>query len=361
LTPSPDDTRAQRLAELEAQILATAEAAPDTAEELSELSARAHRAIVRGDFGREATELRVRLHGDGVRGHRVPADQAGAVLRQTQLLVRWIGARLRSAGDHKQMTASTAERLHIVDATRLYLRPQFGAGSLIFDLIADEPSMPVGEAEQGELVDASPHIDSLLDRSLQELLNIISSSESDTPESLGELSGYVSRMGPRVASQLKRLAIHVTDEEIDIDLRWLGSGGRRGRANLGRRGALAIRDAVDRNKVKVDEIRLTGLLETASTGKDQVRIETSEESFKMDVDEELGVTLGRWLHQEVTALVERRVTWHDSGKETRSYKLLAINPEPRMDDGDHHAEGSPALPGPDESLPRPGDVEEPPL
>lgn len=359
--PSPDDARADRLAELEAQILATAEPAPDSAEELSELSARAHRAIVRGDFGQEATELRVRLHGDGVRGHRVPADQAGALLRQTQLLVRWIGARLRSAGDQKQMTATAADRLNIVDATRLYLRPQFGAGSLVFDLVADQPATPAGEPDQGELVDATSHIDTLLDRSLQELLNIVRSSESDTPESLGQLSNYVSRMGPRVASQLKRLAAHVTDEEIDIDLRWLGSGGRRDRANLGRRGALAIKDAVDRNKVHVDEVNLTGLLETVSTGKDQVRIETPGESFKMDVDEELGVTLGRWLHREVTALVERRITWHDSGKESRAYKLLAIDPEPLMGEFEHVNEQDGVQPDPDETPPHPRDAEEPPF
>jgi hypothetical protein len=209
------------------------------------------------------------------------------------------------------------------------LRPQFGAGSLIFDLVADDEVR--APDEQLTLVDGTTGADTLLDRSLQELLEIVRSAQADSSEALGELSGYVSRMGPRVASQLKNLAAHVTDDEIDIDLRWLAPGGRRASADLTRRGALAIRDAVDRNRVKEDEIILTGLLETASTGKDQVRIETPDESFKMDVDEELGVTLGKWLHQEVTARVERKVTWHDSGKETKSYKLLAITAERTLD------------------------------
>lgn len=338
--PSPDNDRATRLAELEARILASAAPAPDSAADLSELSVRAHQSITTGVFGREATELRMRLHGKGVQGHRVPADQAGALLRQTQLLVRWIGARLRTLGDDKQLAAAVGERLGIVEATQLFLQPQLGAGSLVFDMVAAPPV--ADDEEQDTLMDDGDLRDSLLDRSLRELLSIVTSSQADSAESLGELSGYVSRMGPRVASQLKRLADHVTEEEIDIDLRWSGAGGRRQSANLSRRGALAIKDAVARNKVKTDEVVLTGLLETASTGKDQVRIDVPGDSFKMDVDEELGVTLGRWLHREVTARVERRVTWHDSGKETRAYKLLAISAEPVMnpdevDDGTEEA------------------------
>src|SRR3954451_9045225 len=100
---SPDDTQEARLAELEDRILGAAADEPvETADGIAERSSKAHRAIVRGNFGHEPTELRVRLHGEGVQDHRVPADQAGALLRQTQLVVRWIGARLRSEGDEKQ-------------------------------------------------------------------------------------------------------------------------------------------------------------------------------------------------------------------------------------------------------------------
>lgn len=347
---SPADARAERLRQLEASILERSpQEAPAGPEELSEFSARAHRAIIAGSWGNEPTELRVRLHGDGVHGHRVPADQAGALIRQTQLLVRWIGSRLRSLGDDKQLAASAGDRLGIVEVTQLFLQPQFGAGSLIFDLVAVERSEP-DDHPQGKLIDGNEQRDTLLDRSLQELLNIVTSSQADSPEALGELTGYVARMGPRVASQLKQLATHVTDDEIDIDLRWSGGGGRRRSANLSRRGALAIKDAVDRNKVKTDEITLTGLLETASTGKDQVRIDSPAESFKMDVDEELGITLGRFLHQEVTARVERTITWHNSGKESRSYKLLAIRAEAQMVGGVDVSEDA-VRPLPDETLP----------
>lgn len=353
---SPGDARADRLRQLEASILERSpEETPGSAEELSEFSTRAHRAILDGSFGSEPTELRLRLHGEGVQGHRVPADQAGALIRQTQLLVRWIGARLRNLGDDKQLAANVGDRFGIVEATRLYLQPQFGAGSLIFDLVGDERTQ-VEDEPQGKLIDGEEQRETLLDRSLQELLSIVTSSETDSPEALGELSGYVSRMGPRVASQLKRLATHVTDDEIDIDLRWSSAGGRRRRASLNRRGALAIRDAVDRNKVRTDEITLTGLLETASTGKDKVRIDTPDDSFKMDVDEDLGVTLGRWLHREVTARLERRTTWHDSGKETVDYKLLAVAAEPRMDEDDGSEDTARSLPY--DALPP---HEEPPL
>lgn len=329
---STDEQRQARLAELEARILAaTTGEPPETPEEVSELSARAHRAIVSGELGPTPTELRVRLHGNGVKGHLVAADQAGTLLKQTQMLVRWIGSRLRALNEDS--ATADKDRTGIIEATRLFLQPQFGAGSLVFDLVAN--SERAMQSQQLSLVDGLPATQSILDRSLHELLNIVASSETDSTEELGQLSTYVSRMGPRVASQLKALAVQVTDDEIDIDLRWSGSDGRRRKANLSRRGALAIKDAVDRNHVKTDEIVLNGLLETASTGKDQVRIDTREDSYRMDVNEELGVTLGRWLHKNVTARVERTVTWHDSGRETRDYKLLSIGDQPTLPDTTH--------------------------
>jgi hypothetical protein len=336
---SPAEARADRLRQLEASILAEpSNAAPESPAEISEMSARAHRAIVQGTYGKEPTELRVRLHGDGVLGHQVPADQAGAVLRQTQLVVRWIGARLRTLGDEKQMPAKKGDRLAVKDATRLFLQPQFGAGSLVFDLVGADHTASEGDDDQGQVVDGTAQVDALLDRALLELLSIVDSSEADSPEALSELSDYVARMGPRVASQLKQLSTHVTEDEINIELRWRSPRGTQKRSNLTRRGALAIKDAVDRNRVRTDEVFITGLLETVSAGKDQVRIETPEEPFKMDVDAELGVTLGNLLHREVTARVERKTTWHSSGKETMDYRLLAVSEEPRLDEDDDGSE-----------------------
>ncbi len=336
---SPAEARTERLRQLEATILASAPEAPsESAAELSEMSARAHRAIVQGSYGNEPTELRVRLHGNGVLGHQVPADQAGALLKQTQLVVRWIGARLRNLSDEKQLPAKRGDRLAVKDATRLFLRPQFGAGSLIIDLVGTDHSARDDDDRQGQVVDGASQVDALLDRALLELLAIVDSSEADSPEALGELSDYVARMGPRVASQLKQLSTHVTDEEINIELRWRSPRGSQKRSNLTRRGALAIKDAVDRNKVRTDEVHITGMLETVSTGKDQVRIETPAEPFKMDVDADLGVTLGNLLHREVTARVERTTTWHSSGKETKDYKLLGVVAEPRLDEDDDGSE-----------------------
>lgn len=345
---SSDESRAARLRLLEASILESAPDATDSASELSELSAKAHRAIVQGTFGEEPTELRVRLHGAGVTGHQVPADQAGAVLRQTQLVVRWIGARLRTIADESGLIGSgeRADRVGIKEATRLYLRPQFGAGSLIFELVGSEDLQPEDHG-QDPLMETSAQVNTILDRALVELLSIVSSAESDSPEALGELSSYVARLGPRVASQLKALSTRVTDDEIDIEMRWRSPRGTQKRADLTRRGALAIKDAVDRNKVKRDEIYVVGMLETVSAGKDKIRIETNGEVFKMDVDADLGATLGSLLHREVTARVERTITWHDSGKSTPAYRLLAVAAEPRLDEDDDGSEAY-VTPAPEE-------------
>jgi hypothetical protein len=40
----------------------------------------------------------------------------------------------------------------------------------------------------------------------------------------------------------------------------------------------------------------------------------------------------------VTARVERRTTWHTSGKETKDYKLLSVAAKPRLDEDDDGTE-----------------------
>lgn len=69
----------------------------------------------------------------------------------------------------------------------------------------------------------------------------------------------------------------------------------------------------------------------------------------MNVDEELGVTLARWL-KTVTARVERTDTRHASSKESKVYKLLSVAAEPHLDGGDDGSEDA-VRPLPGNALP----------
>ena len=319
--PSPvrggDTAREARLAALREQILADAPEPEDSLDELSRRSVVAHGRDVSGSADPLPTEVRVRLHGAGVIGHLVALDHAGTLLNDLQMTVSWIGARLRSISDASAVMPGRSDRRGVREATKLFLQPQLGAGSLIFHLVGAPP--PPSDPQQLPL-----HGDSMLDDSLKELLDILGNAQDDKGDDMGDLTSSVRRMGSRVASALDRLADTVVKREIDLDVAWRSPQGRRSSAKLRRRGALALKDAVKRNREKTELIDLVGLLETASVGKDPVRIETPDGGvFKLRVDAELGARLGRLLHQMVAARAEQTTTWHDSGKETRRYTLLA--------------------------------------
>lgn len=323
--PSTDsDERARRIEAARRRILADAPDPFPDVELLARQSARLHAKEVAGDTAPEPTEVVVRLHGDGVDGHRVAVEHAAPVLDELQRAIKWIGASIRRDWDQAlQGPSKKRDRQGLADATRMFLQPQFGAGSLIFHLTAD--SSPT----QADTLDLGlPPDDSLLDRSVQRLLDVITDAQADAGDDIGELTESVRGIGSRAAAAIDRVAAKVVKDDIDIDLTWSNPTGSRRSANLRRRGALAIQDAVKRHRVHTEVIELTGVLETASVGKDPIRIETgSGKPYKMAVDPELGKRLGPLLNQRVVARAEETVTWKPGGNETRRYVLLAVELE----------------------------------
>jgi hypothetical protein len=288
-----------------------------------------HAKEMAGDNALDPTEVVVRLHGGGVDGHRVAVEYATPLLDELQRAIKWIGSSIRRDLDETQIAEakhSPRKRKGLGDATRLYLQPQFGAGSLIFHLTA----AAVSEDDEG-LFEAGSQ-DSLLDRSVQQLLRVVTEAQQDRGDNIGELTNEVRRLGSRAAAAMDRIAANVIKNEIDMDLTWNASHGARQTAKLRRRGALAINDAVQRNRVQTNTVDLVGLLETASVGKDLIRIETGDgRMYRMAVDPELGKRLGPLLNRRVAVRAEETVTWKNGGNEKRSYVLLAAEPEDQLD------------------------------
>jgi hypothetical protein len=314
-----DAARNLRVQEARSRLLQTAPEPYDSLEELVRRSQRAHDKLVRNDQSPDATEVTIRLHGAGVNGHKVPVAHASPLLDELQRTVKWIGASLRKDLDANKILGSRRDRDRrgLAEATRLFLQPQLGAGSLVFHLVAEAPSD--GEGTLG--VDSS---ESLLDLALQRLIGVVTDAEADQAEDLGQLADAVRRIGPQAASAINKVADTVVKHDIDIDLTWTSGLGRRRTAKLRRRGALAIKDAVVRNRERTEVIPLTGLLETVSVGKDPVRVETPDgTTYKMAVDAELGKQLGPLLHRTVDVRAEETITWLASGKVRRRYVLLS--------------------------------------
>lgn len=328
--PSTDEARAARLAEARKRILNGAPAPFESLEELTRTSQRLHAREALGFRGAEPTEVVIRLHGGGVPGHKVAVEHVTPLLEEIQRAIKWIGSSIRREFDEKNIVPATGsagprKKTSIGDATRLYLQPQFGAGSLIFHLTADDPGEPEDDAAVG-----GPQ-ESLLDRSAQRLLDVLSTAQEDTGEDLSALTVSVRQMGARAAAAVGRVAESVVKNEIDIDLTWSSAVGSRQTARLRRRGALAIQDAVQRNRVQTRSIDLVGVLETASVGKDLIRVVASDgRDYRLSVAPELGRRLGPLLNQRVAVRAEETTVWKNGGNEDRKYALVAIDAEPQL-------------------------------
>lgn len=317
--------RARLVQEARDRILAAAPQPFDDIAEVVRRSTRAHQKQVTGDRSVDPSEVLVRFHGKGVHGHLLAMDYAGQLLSDLQKTITWIGSRIRK--DLDQTAIASGKRLThrsgIKESTRLYLQPQLSAGSLVFHLVAAQV-----DDQEAQALPVSGELETMLDQSMKRLMSIIGSAQDDSGGDLGELTSAIQQLGPRVASSLDRLADNVVKHEINVDLTWSHAVGARQAAKLGRRGALAIQDAVTRNRVRSSTIDLVGLLETVSVGKDPIRIETGDGVvYKMSVAPDLGARLGVLLHQRVAARATETVTWHVSGKETKRYVLLAAERE----------------------------------
>lgn len=333
--PSTDETRAERLAAARRRILQDAPAPFDSLEELARRSQRAHVRDVRGDTSPEPTEVVVRLHGDGVHGHKVAVEHATPLLEELQKAIKWIGSSIRRDLDERHIVAAAKRpgekraRTSVKDATRLYLEPQFGAGSLVFHLTAG----PSSEGNDGG-ADFGPQ-ETLLDRSVQRLITVVEEAQSDAGEDTEALTSAVRQMGSRAAAAMGRVADNVVTNEIDVDLTWSSAMGSRQTARLRRRGALAIQDAVKRNRVQKRTIDVVGTLETASVGRDLIRVVAVDgKDYRMTVDPELGQSLGPMLNQRVAVRAEETTIWKNGGNENHKYLLLAIEPEATLRDAE---------------------------
>ena len=95
---------------------------------------------------------------------------------------------------------------------------------------------------------------------------------------------------------------------------------------LKRRGAEAIKEAVERNRQRTEPETLTGVLHTVSDGADKLRMTLDDDvtQLRMDVEPAVGLHLGAMLGQRVVAEVITTIKWKlASGKERRSYELLS--------------------------------------
>jgi hypothetical protein len=302
---SPDD-----LEDLRASILASAPDPADDPNELGRNTAKALR-LARGEYVPEVQEVRVRLHGSGVTGHTVPVHDAAKLLDALQGTVTAIGRATRKTAERR--VNGNEQRVPVGDVTRLNLSADVAPGSVVFFLTGPEERVSPTNDE------------TLLDRSLRELFHLLDAAGVDDPASLGKLTSDLQRLGVRVASQLNGLVATSIDSEIDVDLGWRTAAGKRSKSALARRGALALKDAIERNRVTTTTVTMQGTLKTVSDGTDKLRLELQDgKTRRLSVDAETGSGLGSLHMKTVSVTADETVTWTiATGQERKRWKFVS--------------------------------------
>jgi hypothetical protein len=298
-----------RLAQLRTRI---ADADIEPAENLDEIVQRgiAH-AQQKAGLSSRIAQLDVRLSGAAVREHDVSVRVLAGVLGPLQESLTAVGQALRQnpTGRGRVPTA-------IVDATELSISPQLTAGSIVLHL-----SGPA-EATTGDELPEATGTESLVDASLRAVFSVLAESQDDVATS--GLSGELRRLGPRTAKHLNDLAQRVLDDDVQVGLVWrLGTTSQR--ASLDRRSALALHDAIQRNRVEVSEVVLTGRLLTVSTVRKAELDMGDAGTVKLSVDPDLALSLGDYYDRDVTVGAQQTTTWStNTGVEKRTYALRLI-------------------------------------
>lgn len=305
-------TSEERASALRARLAGASLEGPRDSIELANLSTRAMLRDSGYAIAESAPKLDVRLHGRSIPGHEIPVREATSILGSLQEAVSACGQAVA-----KKATAAGSVQSAILRATELRLSPALGFGSVVFHLGGAAESLEGDEAPDGIGSDI------LLDRVFRDLFAILNSVASDD---LGETTTVDSLklLGPRTVRHLNDLAKEVTESEIDIDLSWLNGSGS-ANASLHRRGALALKDAIQRTREEVEQKTFHGTLSTVSTLVHPQLLADDGQRIDMSVSPEEAARLGDYFNRRVVVEVEQTTTWSvTTGKETLRYRLLTI-------------------------------------
>jgi hypothetical protein len=258
-------------------------------------------------------EVAVRLHGPGVAGHEIPVREATGILASLQEAISSIGQALRH-----ETTTRGAIQTRIQRATELLLSPVLTNGSVVFHLTA------AGEQVSGDEAAELTGTDTLVDDAMSELFAVFEQSDAKQLDSAA-LARDLRRLGPRTAKHLSDLVKQVTNDLIDVDLSWRSPRGRRREASLQRQAALALGQAIDRNKVEVRRVHLTGLLATVSSIAKADLVTDGGVRIKMSVDDDAAPGLKPFYNERVLVQLEQTTVWSTStGKEKQTFSLVDI-------------------------------------
>lgn len=258
----------------------------------------------------------VRLTGAGVVGHSAPLDDVGAVATTWQKCVTAVGASLEGV-----RTSFGQIPREVVQRTRLTLTAAPAPGSIQLDLSPE--SNPLREtSEDGQMVAyGTPR--PLADEASEALIALLDQASNAGPDA-DELSDAIRRLGPRVASHVRRLADVLDKAHFDLDVTWAEPNSPTRRASLSAGTAGWLREFVTGRALDGQEEELSGTVRTVSDIS-KWQIETPDGLRSVDASSlEREIVEQTHVNETLRLLVLVRVTERPDGSSSTTYDAIDV-------------------------------------
>jgi hypothetical protein len=270
----------------------------------------------RGDVREHPSHGVVRLSGAGVSGHSAALDEVGSIALHWQRCVTAVGAALEGT-----KTSFGQIPRSVVQRTQLVLNAAPSPGSVVLDV--SPTADPTIEAYPGGQVTFFDAPRPLADRAAETLIGLLGHAATVGPDA-DEFGLEILRLGPRVASHLKRLADVLDKAHFDLDVSWAEPSRPTRRAALSAGAAGWLRDFVQGRALDGQEAEMSGIVRTVSDIA-KWSIETPEglrsvDARALDTEVIQDTRVGQYVR--LVALV--RVTERPDGSTSTTYDALEI-------------------------------------
>jgi hypothetical protein len=259
--------------------------------------------------------LDVLLQGLPVIRHEVRIDALARLLHSLQESVSSVAqAKIGRA------TGRASIPLELRESTSLRLASVY-PGS--FGAVLRGPLPP--EAQEDPLFDFEDSVPSLLDQSVETVLQIVDLALTDSPDD-DPIIEAVLPLGSRTFKHLKELADVIVSEHLEATVRFVAPSTEPHEASLNERGAARLRDVLGRNRAREETTTMQGHLGTASDIRNRVELQTEAGVVPAKVVDALVPELREYFGRNVDATFQvTTVVATATGVERRSYLLTGLS------------------------------------
>lgn len=198
-----------------------------------------------------------------------------------------------------------------------------------FGAVLRGPLQP--EAQDDPLFDFEDSVPTLLDESVETVLQIVDLALEDSPDD-GPILDAVLPLGSRTFKHLKAFADVIVNERLEAKIRFVAPSSVPHETSLNPRGAGRLRDVLGRNRASQETETMQGHLGSASEIRNRIELQTATDLVPAKVVEDLVPELREYFGRDVEATFQvTAVVSLATGEERRSYLLTGLSMLPESD------------------------------